>query len=247
MIIVCLLWRLSGECASGCPDQRLFEADTLKLCWWWEIRQRLSPNTPQVFVCWCLCRMSPWRFFPPVVLLGPVQTVLLSVFMLQLLRTAARRASSSMASDTYTSATHSAAFVTCPNDTVAKDLARWPAAILSKIKPVCTILNKICPSLSHTHTEVLWRRSWLPVSTLSQPLNQCKLVCTTDDPKYCMMLVRQLLICARPPDTSGREKLKRTVRSCWLVCSEIFGMTSRHPVSDTSFNPVASERLLNSV
>ncbi|XP_019717852.1 protein CutA homolog isoform X3 [Hippocampus comes] len=30
----------------------------------------------------------------------------------------------SMASETYTSGAHSAAFVTCPNDTVAKDLAR---------------------------------------------------------------------------------------------------------------------------
>lgn len=51
------------------------------------------------------------------------QTVLLSVFMFQLLRTVGLRAFS-MASETYTSGTHSAAFVTCPNDTVAKDLAR---------------------------------------------------------------------------------------------------------------------------
>ncbi|XP_061770393.1 protein CutA homolog isoform X2 [Nerophis ophidion] len=42
---------------------------------------------------------------------------------LLLLRTVGLRAFS-MASETYTSGTHSAAFVTCPNDTVAKDLAR---------------------------------------------------------------------------------------------------------------------------
>ncbi|KAM3864542.1 protein CutA homolog [Diretmus argenteus] len=47
---------------------------------------------------------------------------LLSVLMLQLLRTVGLRAFS-MASETYTSGTHSAAFVTCPNDTVAKELA----------------------------------------------------------------------------------------------------------------------------
>lgn len=52
------------------------------------------------------------------------QTVLLSLFMFQLLRTVGLRAFS-MASETYTSGTHSAAFVTCPNDTVARDLARW--------------------------------------------------------------------------------------------------------------------------
>ncbi|XP_077380826.1 protein CutA homolog isoform X2 [Festucalex cinctus] len=42
---------------------------------------------------------------------------------LLLLRSAGRRAFS-MASETYASGAHSAAFVTCPNDTVAKDLAR---------------------------------------------------------------------------------------------------------------------------
>ncbi|MEQ2234454.1 hypothetical protein ILYODFUR_031987 [Ilyodon furcidens] len=52
-----------------------------------------------------------------------ILTVLLSVFMFQLLRTVGLRAFS-MASETYMSGTHSAAFVTCPNDTVAKDLAR---------------------------------------------------------------------------------------------------------------------------
>nr|XP_024657503.1 protein CutA homolog [Maylandia zebra] len=49
--------------------------------------------------------------------------MLLSLFMFQLLRTVGLRAFS-MASETYTSGTHSAAFVTCPNDTVARDLAR---------------------------------------------------------------------------------------------------------------------------
>ncbi|XP_029545539.1 protein CutA homolog isoform X2 [Salmo trutta] len=48
---------------------------------------------------------------------------LLSVLMLTLLRTVGLRAFS-MASETYTSGTHSAAFVTCPNEQVAKDLAR---------------------------------------------------------------------------------------------------------------------------
>ncbi|XP_040928055.1 protein CutA homolog isoform X3 [Betta splendens] len=43
--------------------------------------------------------------------------------MLPLLRTLGLRAFS-MASETYVSGTHSAAFVTCPNDTVARDLAR---------------------------------------------------------------------------------------------------------------------------
>ncbi|XP_043971537.1 protein CutA homolog isoform X1 [Gambusia affinis] len=52
-----------------------------------------------------------------------ILTALLSVFMFQLLRTVGLRAFS-MASETYMAGTHSAAFVTCPNDTVAKDLAR---------------------------------------------------------------------------------------------------------------------------
>lgn len=62
-------------------------------------------------------------FHPPLLSLFSSQTVLLSVFMFQLLRTVGLRAFS-MASETYTSGTHSAAFVTCPNDTVARDLAR---------------------------------------------------------------------------------------------------------------------------
>ncbi|KAM9314024.1 protein CutA homolog isoform 1-T1 [Pholidichthys leucotaenia] len=52
-----------------------------------------------------------------------IVTVLLSVFMFHLLRTVGLRAFS-MASETYTSGTHSVAFVTCPNDTQARDLAR---------------------------------------------------------------------------------------------------------------------------
>nr|XP_046197749.1 protein CutA homolog [Oncorhynchus gorbuscha] len=58
---------------------------------------------------------------------GPLRAffviALLSVLMLTLLRTVGLRAFS-MASETYMSGTHSAAFVTCPNEQVAKDLAR---------------------------------------------------------------------------------------------------------------------------
>ncbi|KAL3066271.1 hypothetical protein OYC64_016259 [Pagothenia borchgrevinki] len=50
-------------------------------------------------------------------------TVLLPVLMLPLLRTVGLRVFS-MASETYTPGSLSAAFVTCPNDTVAKTLAR---------------------------------------------------------------------------------------------------------------------------
>jgi len=52
------------------------------------------------------------------------QSVLLAVLMLPVLRRLGLRAFS-MASDSYSSGTHSAAFVTCPNDTVAKELARY--------------------------------------------------------------------------------------------------------------------------
>ncbi|XP_064815487.1 protein CutA homolog isoform X1 [Oncorhynchus masou masou] len=58
---------------------------------------------------------------------GPLRAffviALLSVLTLTLLRTVGLRAFS-MASETYMSGTHSAAFVTCPNEQVAKDLAR---------------------------------------------------------------------------------------------------------------------------
>ncbi|XP_048056787.1 protein CutA homolog [Megalobrama amblycephala] len=50
-------------------------------------------------------------------------SVLLGVLMLPVLRWMGLRAFS-MATQTYSSGTHSAAFVTCPNDTVAKELAR---------------------------------------------------------------------------------------------------------------------------
>uniref|UniRef100_A0A8C2KFY8 CutA divalent cation tolerance homolog n=1 Tax=Cyprinus carpio TaxID=7962 RepID=A0A8C2KFY8_CYPCA len=59
-----------------------------------------------VCVCVCVC-----------------QSVLLAGLMLPVLRRLGLRAFS-MASDSYSSGTHSAAFVTCPNDTVAKELAR---------------------------------------------------------------------------------------------------------------------------
>ncbi|XP_064815490.1 protein CutA homolog isoform X2 [Oncorhynchus masou masou] len=59
---------------------------------------------------------------------GPLRAffviALLSVLTLTLLRTVGLRAFS-MASETYMSGTHSAAFVTCPNEQVAKDLARY--------------------------------------------------------------------------------------------------------------------------
>ncbi|XP_010903778.1 protein CutA homolog [Esox lucius] len=58
---------------------------------------------------------------------GPLRaflvTALLSVLMLPCLRTVGLRVFS-MASETYMSGTHSAAFVTCPNEQVAKELAR---------------------------------------------------------------------------------------------------------------------------
>uniref|UniRef100_A0A8C2Q6H0 CutA divalent cation tolerance homolog n=2 Tax=Cyprinus carpio TaxID=7962 RepID=A0A8C2Q6H0_CYPCA len=52
-----------------------------------------------------------------------IRSVLLAGLMLPVLRRLGLRAFS-MASDSYSSGTHSAAFVTCPNDTVAKELAR---------------------------------------------------------------------------------------------------------------------------
>ncbi|XP_049335288.1 protein CutA homolog isoform X2 [Astyanax mexicanus] len=51
-------------------------------------------------------------------------TVFLSVLMFPLLRIVGLRAFS-MASEAYSTGMHSAAFVTCPNETVAKDLARY--------------------------------------------------------------------------------------------------------------------------
>ncbi|KAG5278770.1 hypothetical protein AALO_G00102570 [Alosa alosa] len=69
-----------------------------------------------------------------------VVTVLVSGLMLPLLRTVGLRAFS-MASETYTSGTHSAAFVTCPNDTVAKELAR--GIVEKKLAACVNIVPKI--------------------------------------------------------------------------------------------------------
>ncbi|XP_075939108.1 protein CutA homolog [Anarhichas minor] len=81
-------------------------------------------------------RGGPWK--------AVTVTVLLSVFMFPLLRTVGLRAFS-MASETYTPGTHSAAFVTCPNDTVAKDLAR---AIVEKKLAACV---NIVPAITSVY------------------------------------------------------------------------------------------------
>ncbi|XP_061088049.1 protein CutA homolog isoform X1 [Conger conger] len=67
-------------------------------------------------------------------------SVLLSILMLPLLRTVALRAFS-MASESYTSGTHSAAFVTCPNEQVAKDLAR--GMVEKKLAACVNVIPKI--------------------------------------------------------------------------------------------------------
>ncbi|KAM9491766.1 protein CutA homolog isoform 1-T1 [Salvelinus alpinus] len=75
---------------------------------------------------------------------GPLRAffviALLSVLMLTLLRTVGLRAFS-MASETYISGTHSAAFVTCPNEQVAKDLAR--GIVEKKLAACVNIVPKI--------------------------------------------------------------------------------------------------------
>lgn len=90
------------------------------------------PNFHSVESSYCIISLLNFMLCRHEFCVSSWQTVLLSVFMFQLLRTVGLRAFS-MASETYTSGTHSAAFVTCPNDTVARDLARWitkPAAML---------------------------------------------------------------------------------------------------------------------
>uniref|UniRef100_A0A3Q0RAW2 CutA divalent cation tolerance homolog n=1 Tax=Amphilophus citrinellus TaxID=61819 RepID=A0A3Q0RAW2_AMPCI len=74
-----------------------------------------------------------------------ILVMLLSVFMFQLLRTVGLRAFS-MASETYTSGTHSAAFVTCPNDTVARDLKKISS---ENVFHLCSFLLDSLFSLSH--------------------------------------------------------------------------------------------------
>ncbi|CAB1344419.1 unnamed protein product [Coregonus sp. 'balchen'] len=75
---------------------------------------------------------------------GPLRaffvTALLSVLMHALLRTVGLRAFS-MASETYMAGTHSAAFVTCPNEQVAKDLAR--GIVEKKLAACVNIVPKI--------------------------------------------------------------------------------------------------------
>ncbi|MBN3302425.1 CUTA protein, partial [Amia calva] len=65
---------------------------------------------------------------------------LLSVLMLPLLRTVGLRVFS-MATESYVSGTHSAAFVTCPNEQVAKDLAR--GIVEKKLAACVNIVPKI--------------------------------------------------------------------------------------------------------
>ncbi|XP_066521462.1 protein CutA homolog isoform X2 [Hoplias malabaricus] len=65
--------------------------------------------------------------------------------MLPLLRTVGLRAFS-MASEGYSSGTHSAAFVTCPNDTVGKELAR---GIVERKLAACV---NILPQITSVYT-----------------------------------------------------------------------------------------------
>lgn len=116
----------------GLPRAETLQGGSIKALILVSVRWMLLTN----FVTWLTClavnafygcilntlQHTSWLCFI-VICVFCFQTVLLSAFMLQLLRTIGLRAFS-MASETYTSGTHSAAFVTCPNDTVARDLAR---------------------------------------------------------------------------------------------------------------------------
>uniref|UniRef100_A0A672Q5U4 CutA divalent cation tolerance homolog n=1 Tax=Sinocyclocheilus grahami TaxID=75366 RepID=A0A672Q5U4_SINGR len=78
--------------------------------------------------------------------------------MLPVLRRLGLRAFS-MASDSYSSGTHSAAFVTCPNDTVAKELARGivekKLAALKLLIISAAVFGSDTLRLSSEHTAVL--------------------------------------------------------------------------------------------
>lgn len=136
-----MLFALLRQCALDCPVQRHCKVDFWDhwLWWVWGLMYFVFLLISAMQHCfflntfWYLLSLAVWTYCchgsdssfpcfhdnPP-----PPQTVLLSALMFQVLRTVGLRAFS-MASETYTSGTHSAAFVTCPNDTVAKQLARW--------------------------------------------------------------------------------------------------------------------------
>uniref|UniRef100_A0A672Q5Y0 CutA divalent cation tolerance homolog n=1 Tax=Sinocyclocheilus grahami TaxID=75366 RepID=A0A672Q5Y0_SINGR len=80
---------------------------------------------------WCMCDVCV------------CDSVLLVGLMLPVLRRLGLRAFS-MASDSYSSGTHSAAFVTCPNDTVAKELAR--GIVEKKLAACVNIIPQITSS-----------------------------------------------------------------------------------------------------
>ncbi|KAM9820007.1 protein CutA homolog isoform X3 [Syngnathus typhle] len=76
--------------------------------------------------------------------------------MFQLLRSVGPRAFS-MASETYASGAHSAAFVTCPNDTVAKDLAR---GIVQQKLAACVNIVPAVTSVSNFAVVNIARYEW---------------------------------------------------------------------------------------
>lgn len=127
VIITCLLCGAAAGDAHWTDPCRDISRWTIKSVACGESFLKGSPKTSRtrLYKCCFFLRFEhltvSLRVIPPLLLL--FQTVFLSVFMFQLLRTVGLRAFS-MASETYSSGTHSAAFVTCPNDTVAKELAR---------------------------------------------------------------------------------------------------------------------------